>query len=342
MILSIIVPVYNLAEYLPRCLDSLVKQASEQMQIVIVDDGSADDSWAICQHYAQIYSCCMAVHKENGGVSSARNLGIQHATGDWITFVDGDDWVEDDFIADLLTAIRTKPHAELFHWGYRWVNGEFDGNSCIPTKEPKDIAVRIASSSYFGVSVCYAFKKDWIERFKVAFPENITHSEDQDFILKYIAHNPKIEILAKPYYNYIQLQTSASHQRLNINRVNCNLYVAADLAEYFAKNSDVSSQYAFNAIKRMMNSYFTLLYKADRMERVASHKLYREKYYQIVSNVPIFKKAIRYRRYYYSCRYYEWLSPRRNKFLGMLDKVYCFLNYRIFKNSLPQWESYNL
>lgn len=340
--LTIIIPLYNVENYIRRCISSLLSQIKEEVEVILVDDGSIDRTREICEEFVCDFPFIKLYIQKNGGVSSARNLGIQHATGDWITFVDGDDWVEDDFIADLLTAIRTKPHAELFHWGYRWVNGEFDGNACIPTKEPKDIAVRIASSSYFGVSVCYAFKKDWIERFKVAFPENITHSEDQDFILKYIAHNPKIEILAKPYYNYIQLQTSASHQRLNINRVNCNLYVAADLAEYFAKNSDVSPQYAFNAIKRMMNSYFTLLYKADRMDRVASHKLYREKYYQIVSNVPIFKKSIRYRRYYYSCRYYEWLSPRRNKFLGMLDKVYCFLNYRIFKKSLPQWESYNL
>ena len=92
--ISIIVPVYNLEKYLPRCLNSVCNQTYKNLEIILVDDGSTDKSSDICDNWAKKDSRIIVIHKKNGGVSSARNAGIKKATGEYIHFVDGDDWLE--------------------------------------------------------------------------------------------------------------------------------------------------------------------------------------------------------------------------------------------------------
>lgn len=93
-LVSVIVPVYNVAPYLEQCLDSIVNQSYRNLEIILVDDGSTDESGAICDRYAEQDSRIRVVHKENGGLSSARNVGLDKMTGEWVLFVDSDDWIE--------------------------------------------------------------------------------------------------------------------------------------------------------------------------------------------------------------------------------------------------------
>ena len=95
---SIIVPVYKVEAYLDRCVDSMIHQTidPEQLEILLVDDGSPDRCGALCDQYAEQYPFVKALHKENGGLSSARNYGVERASGEWIIFVDSDDYVEKD------------------------------------------------------------------------------------------------------------------------------------------------------------------------------------------------------------------------------------------------------
>lgn len=104
--ISIIVPVYNIEEYLPRCIESILNQTYTNLQLVLVDDGSKDKSGEICDSYAKLDNRVIVVHKENGGSSSARNVGIQTATGDYLGFVDSDDYIEPDMYEKMVTAIR--------------------------------------------------------------------------------------------------------------------------------------------------------------------------------------------------------------------------------------------
>ena len=92
-LISIIIPVYNIAAYLPRCLDSVCKQTYPNLEIILIDDGSTDESLKICQNYAQQNPRIRVFHQENKGVSAARNLGLEQLTGDFFAFIDGDDWV---------------------------------------------------------------------------------------------------------------------------------------------------------------------------------------------------------------------------------------------------------
>lgn len=106
MELSIIIPVYNVEPYLHRCLDSVVNQTHRDLEIILVDDGSPDNCGAICDEYAQRDPRIVVIHKENGGVSSARNAGLERATGEWIGWVDPDDWIETDMYEYMLENAR--------------------------------------------------------------------------------------------------------------------------------------------------------------------------------------------------------------------------------------------
>ncbi len=92
--LSVFVPVYNVELYLRRCLDSIINQTYKNLEIILVDDGSTDSSGIICDEYAKKDTRIKVLHKENGGVTSAKSVGVENATGDYITFVDGDDYIK--------------------------------------------------------------------------------------------------------------------------------------------------------------------------------------------------------------------------------------------------------
>ena len=92
--ISVNIPVYNTEKYLHRCIDSVLAQTYQDLELLLIDDGSKDSSGAICDEYAAQDARVKVFHKENGGVSSARNVGLDHAQGEWITFVDSDDYIE--------------------------------------------------------------------------------------------------------------------------------------------------------------------------------------------------------------------------------------------------------
>ena len=99
--ISVIVPVYKVEKYLPKCIDSLLSQTIQNIEIILVDDGSPDNSGAICDEYAAKDSRIKVIHIPNGGVSTARNIGIENAKGEWVSFIDSDDWIEDDYLFSM-------------------------------------------------------------------------------------------------------------------------------------------------------------------------------------------------------------------------------------------------
>lgn len=122
---SVIVPVYNVEKYLPKCLDSIVGQTYENLEIICVDDGSPDNSAEVLRAYAEKDSRIVIITKENGGLSSARNAGIKAATGDHIVFVDSDDWIDIETIKTAVTAAENDG-VDMVMWGYM---REFKGKS---------------------------------------------------------------------------------------------------------------------------------------------------------------------------------------------------------------------
>lgn len=135
LLISIIVPVYNVAPYLERCVSSLLGQSYEHFEVILVNDGSTDESQAICERFARSDARVHLVVKENGGLASARNVGMGYAAGDYIGFVDGDDWVRPDMLQRLADIARTV-RPDMIRFGYqKMLGGKVTGTYALPYPE---------------------------------------------------------------------------------------------------------------------------------------------------------------------------------------------------------------
>ena len=121
-LISVIVAAYNIEAYLPRCLDSLLAQTYRPIQVIVVDDGAKDTTPEICDKYAAEHEEIQVIHRANGGLSAARNTGLLAAKGDYIGYVDGDDWIEPDMYEKMLTACEEQG-AELAVCAYPFERG---------------------------------------------------------------------------------------------------------------------------------------------------------------------------------------------------------------------------
>ena len=128
-LISIIIPVYKVEPYLRKCLDSVVQQTYRNLEIILVDDGSPDSCGAICDEYATKDERITVIHQENKGLSAARNAGLDIATGDYIQFVDSDDWIEPDALATVLS-IAEDHHVDIVCFGF---NKHLPSGEILPT-----------------------------------------------------------------------------------------------------------------------------------------------------------------------------------------------------------------
>ena len=134
-LVSVIVPIYKVEPYLRRCLDSIVKQTYTNLEIILVDDGSPDGCPQICDEYAARDKRIVVIHKDNGGLSDARNAGLDICKGEYISFIDSDDWVANIYIEAMLKATITN-NAEIFNEGYSCCHAS---TSCVCWRAPKMI-----------------------------------------------------------------------------------------------------------------------------------------------------------------------------------------------------------
>ena len=202
---SVIIPVYNAEGTLRRCLDSLVRQQFSDYELLIINDGSTDGSDAICREYANTYSCVRYFAKENGGVSSTRNLGLEQAEGEYILFVDSDDYVSQDYFA-LLSHTLENNAVDLLMFGYRnfggvsteWDTGEFYEDA--ETGIAKQIS-SVMQQYLFSSLLSKAFKRQIIERNNIRFSNDLAIGEDQAFIFTYAMHIRSIGSIENHLYN---------------------------------------------------------------------------------------------------------------------------------------------
>lgn len=129
--ISLVLPVYNVQAYIERCVESIVHQDYEDYEVILVDDGSTDESGCICDELSEKYSNVTALHKENGGLGSARNYGMQYVRGEYVVFIDSDDWVADRFLKTIDSYLRTeKP--DVLKYGYRQMKDGVPGKTTVP------------------------------------------------------------------------------------------------------------------------------------------------------------------------------------------------------------------
>lgn len=207
--ISIIIPVYNTAPYLNTCIESVVKQSFTDWECILIDDGSTDESGAICEAWSKKDARIRTFHQANAGVSTARNQGLKLAKGDIIAFVDSDDWVEKNYLCALFNAI-SKEDADLAVCGMilDYTNDTHEiyspsTNECFELS-PKSTNkfVKLNEKNLLYGPVVKLYKKQIICENNVVFDSRFSYGEDLLFNYQYLNHVRKISTISNSYYHY--------------------------------------------------------------------------------------------------------------------------------------------
>ena len=217
-LISVIVPVYNLENYIERCLKSIQNQTYSNIEIIVVDDESIDDSWNVINRIAKEDNRIIPIHKENGGVSSARMLGLANANGEWIGFVDGDDEIEEDMY-EVLINNAFECNADISHCGYKMIFNDGRITSFYDTKVKKiqdntTGVIDLLEGDLIEPGLCNKlYKKSLFE--DIELDTNIKINEDL-LLNYYLFKNSQLSIFEDlTKYHYLIRDNSASRSKLS-------------------------------------------------------------------------------------------------------------------------------
>lgn len=221
---SVVVPVYNMENFLHRCMNTLVNQSAEY-EIILVDDGSTDSSSEICDNYMQKYpSLVRVIHKSNGGLSSARNVGMDAAQGIYVIFPDPDDWVEPDYISQMVE-LQKYYQPDLLCVGY-YV--DTDGK-CVPANEGQKLNCMDRAEAQQALFIPpkmggFAWNKlyhlDRIREHKLRFLDNVGTTEDLDFAFRYLSYCETVCFVPDTrLYHYFQRRGAATHSKFSVKKI---------------------------------------------------------------------------------------------------------------------------
>ena len=293
-IVSIIVPVYNVDKFIKKCLDSILCQTYKNLEILLIDDGSTDSSGKICDEYANIDSRVKVYHQDNSGVSSARNLGLDHCNGELISFIDSDDFVEPNYIEILLDNYENNSQIVICKFdiyqnqdavkpGFLKINGEF-------TSETYDF-VKTAHGRVWGT----IFSKELIADLR--FNKELTIGEDALFLAELIKKSIKIKIIPNILYHYIERDGSELLSCYNENKIT-EVYAWEKISALFS----AETKGFISAKARLGNVSRKLIVK------YSDNSLFKEKYldyvFQIFNNN--YKYSMKYAKFSYRVKL--WLT----------------------------------
>ena len=205
-LLTVVIPVYNVEKYLKRCIDSILIQEWKNYEIILVDDGSTDNSPQICEDYAKAYDIISVIHKENGGLSEARNTGISNAEGEYVYFLDSDDWIEPNTFSDLAEVIESDQY-DIISFNQEFVKSEHDIIKS-DSKRTKRLTGKEALIDMFSYGFITGFATDKIYR-KALFTKNTIqfpvgkYYEDLGTNYKLFLAAKKVYATNQKYYHYL-------------------------------------------------------------------------------------------------------------------------------------------
>ena len=217
MLFSIIIPAYNVDKYIEQCIESIINQDRSKFEIIIINDGSTDKTGYICNKYSAKYSNIRVFHTENRGVSRARNLGLSEAKGEYVLFVDADDWVTSDYIEVISKEIEGVDL--LFFSNNRFIYGNviMQSYSDVYAKNRAELEALILNIKkqkyeYFGFTWNKCFKRNIISVNNILFVENLSVKEDEVFTNLYCRRINSIKYTKKILYNYREQITGLTYK----------------------------------------------------------------------------------------------------------------------------------
>ncbi len=215
---SIIVPAYNCEKYISKCIECILYQNEADIEVIIIDDGSKDRTPQILDAYTKMDARVHVFHVENGGPSKARNIGLDNAKGEWVMFVDADDWLDSDILSHLHLYEKK---SDIIFFGFKRCYEDLREDYCLPLAVDYTISIEeIAShlktllnseAEFFGYSVNKVYKRSVIEKYHIRFKEGLNIREDEVFALNYCLYVKSLEVVSFAPYNYRILNCSLSH-----------------------------------------------------------------------------------------------------------------------------------
>lgn len=301
-LISVIVPVYNVEKYLARCVDSIVNQTYKNLEIILVDDGSPDLCPQMCDDYAEKDSRIKVVHKKNGGLSDARNAGMAVATGKYISFIDSDDYVSDDFFECLLD-VMNKENSDIAECSVVKLYednrfDEFSDDLSVKTYDTQDAMSALIAENPFHQHV-------WNKLYKTELIKDIPYAvgklnEDEFWTYQVFGRANKVSKLNKTMYYYFQRNSSIMGVGYNIRRLDA-LEGKANRQKYIENNfPDLSTQAKIDLYGSCMFAYQSVLKfmsGADKKKSLELIRKYRKMYNLSFDEIKLADKSAR--KYFY-------------------------------------------
>lgn len=255
---SIIIPVYNCSKYLSRCIESIVNQQITNYEVILIDDGSTDESPEICDLYRKKYEWIKVIHQKNQGVSHARNTGLMHASGKYLLFLDADDYWNPNYILELNEIIKATPEVELFNFGFfsdiENENLDTISSDKIIYREIKYISHEEIKSDFINLwdnTMLYniwnkVYLRKIIIEHNIKFP-NYNWGEDVEFNKLYLNQINTLYNSDQCYYHYVRERKGAATNSLNLESFNIRKKEFQEFNEYFESwGIDKSKYYEFS------------------------------------------------------------------------------------------------
>lgn len=297
--ISVIVPVYNVEAYLPRCIDSILAQSFKYFELILVDDGSPDNCGKICDDYSKKDDRIVVIHKENGGLSAARNAGLDwsfaNSNSEWIAFIDSDDWVHKDYLKILYTSCLEN-NTLISICGFQYTSGTIDDtdmvNSSLRIIIPEEIWCSEQLLSILAWNKLYK-KELWIN---IRFPIGKQH-EDEFTTHRLLFQCDYISFLPFPLYYYFQREDSIMRKPWNLKRLDAIEALQSQIDFFDIKGIDSCYLYS---IRRYFDNIIACI---SLMKKNGFNLFYQMKY------IREFKKNLKkheliLRRFNYDTQYY--------------------------------------
>ena len=251
--ISVVVPVYNASQYLPKCIESILSQSFHDFELILVNDGSTDDSLDICKKYENFDDRIIVVSQINGGVSKARNGGLDVAKGEWVAFADADDY----FLGDALSTL----YERAMHTGVDLVlanalklkNGNLSEMHKLKNEVLPDAIMSVKHFALWG----YLFNADIIRKYRLRFIEGLAYSEDRLFIYQIARYCKTIAFCDKPIYVYRINDTSVCSSKNGVRKA-CHHIDAAFYLNQFALTYQKTDQPVYNYLHRQSKHLINL------------------------------------------------------------------------------------
>lgn len=294
-LISIIVPIYNVENYLRNCVDSIINQTYQNLEIILIDDGSTDNSGHICDEYVQKDNRIVVIHQKNSGVSVARNVGIHKASGEWICFIDSDDWIEKEFI-EILLENANQYHSDVAFCGYHKIYEEkkekINSDGEIKKYSSNEFLVKVLNvQTSYGFVHMKLIKKSVLDG--ILFDKNLIVAEDALLNIKLCENASSFLLIPQALYNY-RINPNSVVRRFDTNYdqkyLNAMIAIRGYLEEKYSGNKEIEQNFYNFVIYHVMLIAVNYCFHPKNAD---NHLKLLKK----VCNEEIFKEAIRKSNY---------------------------------------------